>query len=54
MYIYFWVFNNSENDGQDNHQNLMEQVESDVEEGEEYDAHLPRREWVFAQGVAHL
>ena len=53
-YIYLWVFNSSENDGQDNHQNLMEQIESDVEQGKEYDSHLLCSEGVLAQGIAHL
>ena len=55
MFIYFWaVFNSSEDYGQEKHQNLMEQVESDVEEGKENDAHLLRSERVLAQGVSHL
>ena len=54
MFIYFYVVNNSEDNGQEKHQNLMEQVEPDVEEGEEDDAHLLCSERILAQCVPHL
>merc|ERR1712117_209773 len=51
MFIYA---HNLENNGQDNHQNLMEQIESDVGEGKENDPHLLLGEEVLAESIAHL
>ena len=45
---------NLENDGQNDHKNLVKQIESDVGEGKENDAHLLLGEEVLADSIAHL
>ena len=51
MFIYA---HNLENNGQNNHQNLVKQIESNVGEGKENYSHLLLGEEILAKGVAHL